>query len=63
MLTLQDLIQERDKLRELYLHSAGSDKKILAVRGKMLAWAIESKEKHQPDQVYFEEVKKAFGGQ
>jgi hypothetical protein len=45
MKTLDQLIEERDELRAAYKRTSGSDQKIILMRGKLLTWAIEKREK------------------
>lgn len=43
-LTYEQLTKKLEELREKYKKSAGTDKKIIEMRGKLLKWALENKQ-------------------
>ena len=58
---MPELVAQREELVSR-LADIPTDR-VLKMRINLLSWAIESKAKEAPDQAYFEEVKKSFGGQ
>ena len=54
--TTQELVMERNKLRELYKLATPSMRKVIVMRGKLISWAIEAR-RHTTDHGTKEVVK------